>query len=87
MHEEAQLDRRSREILDFERTWWRLEGPKERNIRSRLGLSPARYYRLLDLTIDRSEALRFDPLLVKRLRRRRATRRRQRLGGSLRLEQ
>ncbi|MGH2740035.1 MAG: DUF3263 domain-containing protein [Actinomycetota bacterium] len=87
MDEEAQLDGRSREILDFERTWWRLAGPKERNIRSRLSLSAARYYRLLDLIIDRQEALRFDPLLVKRLRRRRAARRRQRLGGSLGLEQ
>lgn len=86
MDHETELDRRSKEILDFERDWWRLEGPKDRDIRSRLGISAARYYRVLDLIIDRPEALRFDPLLVKRLRRRRAARRRQRLGGSLRLE-
>ena len=67
------------EILEFERAWWRAEGTKEDAIRARFSISPARYYRLLDRVIDVPEALRLDPLLVKRLRRRRTERRRQRL--------
>ena len=36
----------------------------------------ARYYQLLNELIDRPAALAFDPILVKRLRRQRAERRR-----------
>ncbi len=76
--EEATLDERSRQILDFERSWWREPGRKERAIRERFQLSAARYYQLLNQLIDAPEALRYDPMLVRRLRRLRATRRRQR---------
>ncbi|MDQ3991235.1 MAG: DUF3263 domain-containing protein [Actinomycetota bacterium] len=76
--EEATLDERSREILDFERSWWREPGRKERAIRERFQLSAARYYQLLNQLIDAPEALRYDPMLVRRLRRLRVTRRRQR---------
>jgi hypothetical protein len=72
------LDPRSQEILEFERHWWRLPGPKERAIRERFGLSAARYYQLLNRLIDSPQALRHDPMLVKRLRRIRAGRRRSR---------
>jgi Protein of unknown function (DUF3263) len=76
------LDERSRAILDFERSRWREGGPKERAIRVRLGISASRYYRLLNRAIDLPQALRHDPLLVKRLRRLRVNRRRQRFEGS-----
>jgi hypothetical protein len=76
------LDDRTRAILDFERSWWREHGPKEHAIRARLGLSAARYYRLLNRAMDLPQALRYDPLLVKRLRRLRVVRRRQRFEGS-----
>jgi hypothetical protein len=72
------LDERSRAILDFERSWWSQPESKERAIRARLGLSAARYYQLLSTLIDSPEALRHDPLLVRRLRRLRAARRRAR---------
>lgn len=75
------LDERSKGILDFERSWWQHPGSKERAIRERFGLSAARYYQLLNRLIDTPEALRYDPMLVKRLRRLRAARRRQRLSG------
>lgn len=81
--EEPVLDPRSLEILDFEREWWKLPGPKERAIRRRLGLSAARYYHLLNEVIGTPEALRYDPMLVKRLRRLRAARRRQRFARDL----
>jgi Protein of unknown function (DUF3263) len=83
MDETSTLDERSRAILDFERGWWQGPGPKDRSIRSRLGLSPARYYQLLNDLIDSPEALRYDPMLVRRLRRLRTARRRQRFARDL----
>lgn len=83
MADEPTLDERAREILDFERGWWQDTGPKERAIRSRFGLSPARYYQLLNRLIDSPEALRYDPMLVRRLRRVRTARRRQRFARDL----
>jgi hypothetical protein len=80
------LDERSRAILDFERSWWARPGTKGHAIRARFGFSPARYYQLLSRLIDSPEAARHDLLLVKRLRRRRATRRRVRFEGTLRVE-
>ncbi len=77
------LDERSEAMLDFERSWWQGAGPKQRAIRARFGLSPARYYQLLNRVIDSPAALRYDPMLVKRLRRLRAARRRQRFVSHL----
>lgn len=79
------LDKRSRAILDFERGWWQQQGSKERAIRQKLGLSSARYYQLLNALIDSPEALTYDPMLVRRLRRLRTARRRQRFARDLRL--
>jgi hypothetical protein len=75
---EQHLDARSRELLDFERDWWKSPGPKERQVRERLGLSPARYHQLLNRAIDLPEALGYDAMLVRRLRRLREDRRRKR---------
>ena len=68
-------------ILDFERAWWQLPGPKAAAIRSELSMSPTAYYRRLSTLIDRPEAEAADPLLVRRLRRARADRRRTRHVG------
>jgi hypothetical protein len=67
-------------ILAFERSLWRSPGAKEREILDALGMSPTRYYQLLNELIDRPEAVQFDPALVARLRRRRADRNRLRSG-------
>lgn len=72
------LSDRDREILDFERQWWKYAGAKEQAIRDRFDLSATRYYQLLAGIIDRPEALECDPMLVKRLRRMRASRQRAR---------
>ena len=72
------LDRRDREILGFERQWWKYAGAKEQAIRELFDMSATRYYQVLNGLIDRPEALAFDPMLVKRLRRLRASRQRQR---------
>jgi hypothetical protein len=63
-----------RELLDFEKQWWRQPGAKEQAIRDRFELSPTNYYRLLNTLLDRPAALAYDPVLVNRLRRVRAGR-------------
>ena len=72
------LSPREREMLAFERQWWRAAGAKETAIRDRFGLNPTRYYQVLNALVDRPAALVADPLLVRRLRRVRAARQRTR---------
>ena len=81
--EVAALDQRDRDLLDFEREAWKLRMSKERAIRERFGFSAARYHQLLNRAIDRPGALAYDPMLVRRLRRIRAARRRKRVAGRL----
>ncbi len=81
--EPGQLDPRGRAILDFEREWWKYAGGKEEAIRERFGVSPTRYYQLLNRLIDDDDALAHDPMLVKRLRRLRTARQRQRAARRL----
>ena len=78
------LPARERDMLAFERQWWRYAGAKEAAIRERFGLSATRYYQVLNALVDRPEALAADPLLVRRLRRMRATRQRHRSAQVLR---
>ena len=68
------LDERQQEILAFERQWWRQAGAKEQAIRDRFQLSTTRYYQLLNALLDEPAAIEHDPVLVKRLRRLRASR-------------
>ena len=81
--EPTTLDDRERAMLDFEREAWKLGAPKERAIRERFGFSPARYHQLMNRLIDRPDALAYDPMLVRRLRRIREARRRKRVAGRL----
>ncbi|WP_293780762.1 DUF3263 domain-containing protein [uncultured Aeromicrobium sp.] len=74
----SSLSDRDREMLALERYWWQYAGAKEQAIREKFDMSATRYYQLLNALIDTEEALAFDPLLVKRLRRLRAQRQRQR---------
>ena len=74
----GQLSERDAELLAFERQWWKFAGAKEQAIRDKFAMSATRYYQVLNALIDKPEALVQDPLLVKRLRRLRATRQRNR---------
>ena len=76
-----ELTAREKAILDFEQQWRTLPGPKEQAIRQHLALSPAQYYALLGRLVDSPEAMRYDPLMVRRLRRLRHHRRRARYEG------
>jgi Protein of unknown function (DUF3263) len=76
--ESSELSERDREMLAFERQWWKYAGAKEQAVRELFGMSPTRYYQVLNALIDRPEALAHDAMLVKRLRRMRQTRQRSR---------
>ncbi len=79
MSSDATLPDRWQDILDFERVRPARAGSKIKAVRDRFGVSPARYYQMLDRLLDDPAALRYDPLLVHRLRRLRETRRRRRV--------
>ena len=72
------LSERDCQILEFERQWWKYAGAKETAVREQFDMSATRYYQVLNALLDRPEALAFDPMLVKRLRRMRASRQRAR---------
>jgi len=72
------LNREQRELLAFERQWWKYAGAKEQAIRELFGVSATRYYQALNALLDNPAAMAEDPLLVKRLRRLRDGRQRTR---------
>ena len=74
----AELSDRDREIIAFERQWWKYAGAKEQAIRELFDMSATRYYQVLNALIDSQDALEADPMLIKRLRRLRASRQRAR---------
>ena len=80
------LSERDQQILAFERLWWKYAGAKEQAVREKFAMSATRYYQVLNALIDRPEALAFDPLLTKRLRRLRSARQRQRSARRLGIE-
>ena len=77
------LTRREHDILAFERQWWKYAGSKEDAIKELFSMSATRYYQVLNALVDRPEALIADPMLVKRLRRLRASRQKARAARRL----
>ncbi|GEB52676.1 MULTISPECIES: DUF3263 domain-containing protein [Streptomyces] len=69
------LSETDRAVLAFAARGWPSAGAKERAIRERLGMSPVRYYQLLNALLDDPRAARTDPVTVNRLRRAREERR------------
>ncbi|MBJ8339629.1 MULTISPECIES: DUF3263 domain-containing protein [Antrihabitans] len=80
------LTRREHDILSFERQWWKYAGAKEEAIKELFDMSATRYYQVLNTLVDRPEALAADPMLVKRLRRLRASRQKARAARRLGFE-
>ena len=80
------LSRREYDILAFERQWWKYAGAKEDAIKDLFSMSATRYYQVLNTLVDRPEALAADPMLVKRLRRLRASRQKARAARRLGFE-
>lgn len=75
------LTRQERAVIDFERGWFLEPGSKVEAIRARLDLSATSYYRLLATLTESAEAMKYDPLVIRRLQRNRERRRRARLGA------
>ncbi|WP_221348239.1 DUF3263 domain-containing protein [Streptomyces beigongshangae] len=67
-----------RAVLALEGRGWEAPGAKERAVREELGLTPVRYYQLLNALLDTERALAHDPVTVNRLRRVRDVRRAER---------
>ena len=80
---DAVLSERDQQVLAFERQWWKYAGAKEQAIRELFDMSATRYYQVLNALIDSPAALAHDPMLVKRLRRMRASRQRARTARRL----
>ncbi|MBB5118030.1 hypothetical protein AF335_09585 [Streptomyces eurocidicus] len=76
--DESGLSERDRAVLALERRTWPGPGAKERAVRERLGITPTRYYQLLNALLDDERALAHDPVTVNRLRRVRDARRERR---------
>ncbi|MEJ7582885.1 MAG: DUF3263 domain-containing protein [Acidimicrobiales bacterium] len=72
------LTDRDKAILDFERTWFSRSGPKEASILDHFDVSASRYYQILAELLEDPKAMRYDPLVIRRLRRMRDSRRRAR---------
>jgi hypothetical protein len=61
------LSTEEKAVLEFESSWWLQSGPKDQAIEFSLGLTAAGYYEALLALVDRQEAMRHDPLTVKRV--------------------
>lgn len=72
------LSERDAAILAFEKQWWKYAGAKEQAVRELFDLSATGYYQVLNTLLDSPAALAAEPMLVKRLRRMRASRQRER---------
>ena len=75
------LSARERAVIDYERESWQIPGRKNDEIRGRFAMSASTYYRVLHALIERDEAVEYDPLTVRRLRKRREQARRGRVEG------
>jgi Protein of unknown function (DUF3263) len=78
-----ELSQRDIDILDFERSWWKHAGAKDRAIKERFDMSATRYYQLLSELLENPAAMAHDPILIKRLKRLRLYRQRQRVARLL----
>lgn len=73
------IEERQQAMLEFERNFWTFDEPKESLIRARFQCSADEYYAELNDLLELPAAMDHDPLVVRRLRRQRARRRRERL--------
>lgn len=72
------ISERHQAMLEFERSFWTFDEPKETLIRARFQCSADEYYAELNELLEQPEALAHDPLMVRRLQRQRVRRRRER---------
>ena len=73
------ISERHQAMLEFERTWWNHDEPKDVLIRAQFQCSIDDYYAELNDLVAQPGAMEHDPLVVRRLQRHRLRRRRERL--------
>ena len=73
------INERQQAMLEFERTYWTFDEPKETLVRARFQCSADEYYAELNELLELPQALEHDPLVVRRLQRQRLRRRRERM--------
>jgi hypothetical protein len=76
------LTERQRAMIEFEGTWWQLDGTHADLVRARFSCGLEEYHHELYQLLDHPEALGVDPLVVRRLRRNQERRRRAKLDGA-----
>ncbi|MFD3542124.1 DUF3263 domain-containing protein [Streptomyces sp. NPDC058662] len=69
MTDEGRLTAAEAAVLAYEGRTWPGPGAKERAVREALGMTPVRYYQLLNALMDDPRALAHAPGTVNRLRR------------------
>jgi hypothetical protein len=57
-------------ILDFERQWWRHAGTRDQEVTQLWGMTASEYDSCLLAIAVRPEAMTYDPVTVRRIRRR-----------------
>lgn len=77
----ATLSEQDRAILELEKQWWRYAGAKQQVIRDELGLTPTRYYQILNALLDDPAALLAEPVVIRRLQRQRQAHRAEHLSA------
>jgi len=75
------LSERHAAMLDFERSWWNDEAPRDQAVRARFQCSSEDYQAELATVLDDPAALEHDPLVVRRLKRLRLRARKARIDG------
>ena len=80
---EVMLSERHAAMLDFERSWWSNEEPRDQVVRARFQCSPENYQAELAAVLDDPAAMEHDPLVVRRLKRLRLRARQARIDGNV----
>lgn len=81
------LSDRDKEMLEIESKHWEFFGIKEQVVRDKFDMSMTRYHQIVNRLIDTEAALAHKPVLVKRMRRLRASRARSRTARHLGIDQ
>jgi hypothetical protein len=63
------LSERHAAMLDFERSWWSNDEPRDQVVRARFQCSPEEYDAEITIVLENSDAVEHDPLVVRRLKR------------------
>jgi hypothetical protein len=75
------LSERHAAMLDFERSWWSNDEPRDQIVRARFQCSPEEYDAEITIVLENPDAVEHDPLVVRRLKRLRLRARKARIDG------